>query len=129
MVARFVPERKIFTVLHLDYYNPPKGLLLAATVRGSFKAVVELYNMGYYRKVATVLCESLEGAVVLTQDDWMGNPGVVAVDELSKDGCRSTTVGDILVMDDQEAFSVGIGGVFEPLPLILRADHRTSAHI
>jgi hypothetical protein len=125
MVARFVPERKMFTVLHLDYYNPPKGLLLAATVRGSFKAVVELYNMGYYRKVASVLCESLEGAVVLTQEDWKGNPGVVPVEEIGES--RSTTIGDILVTDDQEAFSISKTG-FEPLPLILRADHRTIAH-
>jgi hypothetical protein len=81
--------------------------------------------MGYYRKVAVVLCDSLESVFALTQGDWLSNHGVCPIEDETGRGYRSTRVGDIIVMDDQEAFAVAMAG-FEPLPLVVRADHITT---
>lgn len=112
-----IPERKLITVLHLDHENAPLNMMYLATVFGELHAIVELYNLGLYRKVAIVLCDRLDDAVESTQDNWdsrVVNRGIL----------RNTMAGDILVVGGQDAYSVGLIG-FEPLPIIMRDDHRS----
>lgn len=122
-----VVGKTLMVVLHLDWFRSPEHLLRHATLDGAPNVVAELYTMGMYKKVGTVMCSDLNAAFNLTQNtdrhSWTQNRGVGPVDD-QPGGYRSTSVGDIIVLDNQPYVIRGVG--FDPIPVVLTTEHKTT---
>ena len=120
------PEKRAIAVVHLDWLHPEAqdDKAFDARLSGSTRAVADLYGLGAYRKVATVRAADLSEAFEVTQNGeeiaWIKKPGV-QTEELAE-SCRSTSVGDLFVVDGQAYIVQGLG--FGALPIPVLEEHK-----
>lgn len=109
------------SILQLDCHNASMQAVVKAKIDGDLNTISDLYGLGLYHKIASVQADSLQDALLLAQNSldftgipWTRHIGVEANDKF-KGLVRSTSIGDILVMEGQ-AFAVKPNGQ-EALPI------------
>ncbi len=115
--------KRAVTILHLMYDQLPEHALMELNnSKERVTKAVELYDLGFYKKVAVVMASDLDEAFFLSQHidaPWQHNRVVEMLDD--KDSPRSTSVGDIFAFGQNEVYIIGIIGV-ELSPIILRQE-------
>jgi hypothetical protein len=82
------------------------------TCFGNAESALAAWEAGDYTHVADVYCESKEHAYRQTnhiESDWQDNSDVIATDA-ARDGAKSTSVGDVLVMENGDRYVVASFG-------------------
>jgi hypothetical protein len=82
------------------------------TCFGSAEAALAAWEAGDYTHVADVYCEGKEWAYRQTnhiESNWQDNSDVMATDA-ARDGAKSTSVGDVLVMENGDRYVVASFG-------------------
>lgn len=103
-----------FTVYHANverFIN--EGIRAFAAL--SSERVTMMFATGYYQKVATVECDEIGRVFQLTNsiyNGWWENAEIVQT-FFTEAGCRSTSVGDVIVTATGERYQVGNAGLFE----------------
>lgn len=89
-------------IVHQVDYNVLAGEDEFSIRFGRENLCYELWKKGSYRKVAEVSAENLEDVFERTNsiEHFWGNNSGVTLEECSKNGCRSTSVGDIIEDED-----------------------------